>query len=198
VRVVCQAIREREAMVEYLALHIPHLEVVWESERYPSVWACWRRAITAAGEEGFLHIEDDVTLTVDFLAKAEAAVGDGSVMTSFFSLTGKQGARAGRDFLMTQACWLPPRWGLSIAAELRRNPVVRGSGYDSHMALWMASKGLGWWSHQPDLVQHTRLPSTLGARSTFRQSPTFRDPELRGHPHPDLVVVDGVPLGSAP
>jgi hypothetical protein len=180
-------------MVQYQATHIPQLEIVCDTKR-EGAWRNWMNVLERAGGDGYLHIEDDATLTVDFLAKAEYEIGDGSIPVQFFSLNeGETGPAASRTFVMTQAVWVPPghaalllRYGPRWQVHGRKHWFNGGKHhYDLAMGDFWHEHGLRYWLVMPSLVQHMPRGSMLG-HPGGRLSPTFRDPELRAHPYPEL------------
>lgn len=188
-RVVMQAVRSRQPMVDYVREHIPQLEVVYDSGE--GVWPTFWRSLDRGGDEAHIHLEDDVTLCRDFLTRAEEAIGDGRTLVQFFSRMplGPPLRRAGSSFSFTTAFFLPARYGTLLARYLphwNRGPWPRRGQIDYMIADWMKMQRIGYWQVNPSIVQHTPLRSLLG-HPGVRMSDTFTDPELSHHPYPHLL-----------
>ena len=66
------AVRERAPNVEYMKLHIPTLEVVWDTQGLQR--ATFLEALQLMGDDAFVYLEDDVILARQFCKKAETAI----------------------------------------------------------------------------------------------------------------------------
>lgn len=203
-RVIVQTVPERAANVEYLARHIPQLEVV-EDTHHVGGWITYQRILTQAGTEGYLHLEDDITLTRDFLAKADAVISsmNGLVPIQFFTIAdGESGPRSARTFNALLCAWIPHGhppalnnflscWRLRDMRTGRHpdrwDSVNIDTSWDTATGEFWRSLGLKFWMHMPSLVQHLPYRSTMGHPSG-RQSASFVDPETEGHPYPELFT----------
>jgi hypothetical protein len=200
-------------MVEYLGLHIPQLEVVWDHD-HDGGWPTYRRVLDQAGEDGYLHIEDDITITQDLVEKAKDSIErlGGVVPIQFFSIAPVEegGApRNGRSFIMTQCFYVPPghaqainhfltHWrvfDLRTGTHMDRKDVILPkfhNPWDTATGEFWRSIELKYWMNDPSLVQHMPLRSSIGHASGYnRCSASFEEPELRGHPYPEFVWVKG-------
>lgn len=185
-----QAMPEREDMVEYVRLHVPHLEVVWEDGK--GAWSTWSRALALGGADEHVHLEDDVTLCKDFLERIEEFSG-APYLVQLFNRSGTHtGARPGSTFVYTCGFYLPAKWGGALAnyavgwtRPYHKTGTPRNQ-YDYMLADFMAERKLSYLQPDPPLVQHTPLPSTLKHHGD-RSSPRFVHAELRGHPFPEMA-----------
>jgi len=195
VRCILSAVPQRTRMVNYLAHHIPQLEVVWDREGRGG-WANFMACLELAGDDGYLHLEDDVTLCKDFLARAALEIRTGFTPIQFFSLGagGQSGPRQGREFLSTLCVWFPPHHARAIRAYMPRWRLHGRKGwwdngrkhYDLPVGDLWAMHGIRFWTVIPNLVQHLPTDSVLG-HPGGRLSQSFRDPEMAHHPHPELL-----------
>jgi hypothetical protein len=196
VRVIVSTVTSRRDWVTYLASHIPELEAV-EDTHQRGGWRNFAACLEHAGDDGYLHLEDDVTLTVDFLTKVGEAIPDPRIPVNFFSLIDfrKPQMRNARSFMMTQAWWCPPGHARRLLAFLpmwqvhgRKGWVNNGrKHWDLAMGDFWGNNRLNYWQAVPSLVQHRPSGSILG-HPGGRLSPTFVDPELTNHPHPELFT----------
>ena len=180
--------RERQPIVEYLAMHIPNLEVVWDTEGH--AFHTFLAACVAAGDEPCVRLEDDVVLTKNFETKIQAVVDQVPAnIVQFFSRSkydGVKGSRwkGGGTFSMNQCYYLPA----GMSTRLHRyyhdgwtRRVEDPMGYDTMMAEML--KGERYWVQVPSLVNHVVGKSAIDYRRAHtRQSTTFVDPELEGFP----------------
>jgi hypothetical protein len=178
--VICQTVSWSPWMV-YLRAKIPDLIEVVDTKR----WAAhtFLECRHKQGDGPAIHIEDDIILTKDFRAKAEAVIATrpGEVI-QFFSMRaadGVTGSRWDRAFLMNQCVYIPPgaapsivHFGVQWMLDHPENPNP-----DSLLRDWLKARRQRYWLHVPSLVQHRHAPSRLGPRSTYRQSATFTDPD---------------------
>ena len=186
---ILTAIKERAANVAYLQRHIPDLIVVWDERR--DAMDTFRRAWKVCQDKPTIRLQDDIVLTKDFARKALAAVaghGDGPIQ--FFSRSSKdaeEGSRykSGGTWMMNQCYYLPPGDAarLTAFADAWGGYGKHPNGDDQLMAEWLQAENRRYWLHVPSLVDHLVTQSMIDKRrSKFRQSTTFRDPELDGSP----------------
>ena len=188
-RFVVTACREREAGVAYLRRHIPKLEVVWDTTG--DAMDTFIAACDLIGDsDGVIRLEDDICLTKRFVSKVLVVADHRRDVIQFFSRSKAdltRGSRWNRVFSMNQCFYLPPMMSGQIArffrsAAWKPNRGWCPTGYDILMTHLFDSQGRRHWISVPSLVEHANQPSMISARSRFRQSRTFTDPEMRGFP----------------
>lgn len=183
---------KRQPFVAYLKRHLPQAE--WcVDQRYhdPSLINRLKStynfldALKMAGDGPCLHMEDDVILTKNFVAKAQAVIEEHpGVLVQFFSMRPtdlKLGSRWDRKFMMNQCFYLPAGYSKLIEEYYWRWPLLHDSnhlgGYDEMMQDWPKERREDYWLHVPSLVDHRVAPSIANPkRSPKRQSLTFQDP----------------------
>lgn len=106
------AMRDRAPFVDYYRLHIPNLEVVWDTTS--NATETWKATMRHIGPDPAIVIEDDVVLTRGFCAKVEAAVAAHSThpvqlhsRTKDDVSTGSRW-RSGMSFYNNQCFYYPP------------------------------------------------------------------------------------------
>jgi hypothetical protein len=182
--IIIRACGERARFVDYLLSRLPGSLVVWDL--WSDAMETFLRALEAAGDSAALHMEDDVLLTRDFVAKAAAVLerhGDRPVQ--FFSLPRKRDAlgsrlEPGRTFCMGQCFYLPPGMSRKLLEYAPTWPrrMEHPTGLDLMVADFLRGRRQQYWLHMPSLVQHRRLPSLIDPRrSKSRQSASFVDPD---------------------
>ena len=196
-RYIVTAMRERFDNVAYLERHIPNLEGVWDEKR--DAMDTFLRACVASYGSSVVRLEDDVCLTVDFTAKAEAVIARYPLhVIQFFSrskydLTIGTRFKHGGTFSMNQCYYMPE--GISEhlvefydSAEWQARKAEHPYGYDTMMAHMFKLQRRAYLVSVPSLVEHAKIVSAIDSRrSRFRQSTTFTEPELGGFPY-ELVV----------
>ena len=200
-RFVLRAVRSRQLFVDYLVERIPGLEIVWDQKQ--DAFETFRRALQHVGAEPAVHLEEDIVLTRDFCAKAEAVIAlHPKHVIQFFSMRKADlaiGSRWDRDFQMNQCHYFPagfgqallayyPGWAArklrSMAVDLsdtaaRTTALRKIQGYDEMMKEWFKVTKIDYWIHVPSLVDHRIARSAIDPRrSSKRQSLTFTDPWL--------------------
>lgn len=185
------AIESRAENIEYLKAHIPDLEVVWDEKR--DAMDTFLRACAASHGSSVVRLEDDVCLTVDFTAKAEAVIAKyPQHVIQFFSrskydLTVGTRFKNGGTFSMNQCYYLPEGTSEHLvefysSAEWEARKIEHPSGYDVMMAHMFKLQRREYLVSVPSLVEHAVVVSEIhSTRSRFRQSTTFENPELRGY-----------------
>lgn len=179
----------RRNVVDYLRSHIPGLQVVEDDGR--GVMANHQRALRATNGQPFVLLEDDVLLTRDFTAKAEAVIAErpDDVIT-FFSrrkddLTLGSRYMSAMGFYMAQCLYFPAGVGPAIADYHPISPTLTKdpTASDRVVAAWCKHDGRNIWISVPSLVEHLPITSAIDSRrSKNRQSLTFTDPANDGHP----------------
>jgi hypothetical protein len=180
-RYLVRHVPEREQWLSHLQQHIPNLEIVRDRERVART--TFLAALELAGDDAAVHLEDDIVLTNDFVAKIEAVVAEHAKrVVQFFSLRKRDpelGSRLmpGRSFLMAQCFYLPAGWGPSLRANevTWPRPTTGYAGTSDKMIQdWLAARRVSYWLHVPSLVQHRPIPSAINPkRPRVRQSPSF-------------------------
>lgn len=187
---IVRAHEPRRRNVELLAERIPGLVQVWDTfpARASGWW--WTMLDALRHTDGpAVHLEDDVLLCRDFVARVAAAL-DGhehEVVQLFTQLEGpsrySQGGVMRGGFVGAQCFYLPAGYGPLIAehvadAEVRK---VHPCGPDLAIGSFLEARSESYWIHSPSLVQHDVLPSGVFPDRPFnrpRTSPTFTDPDV--------------------
>jgi GR25 family glycosyltransferase involved in LPS biosynthesis len=184
-RYIIRAVPEREHWIGEIIRQIPHLEIVRDASR--NAMETFLRALLEAGDAPAVHLEDDVVLTSDFLAKAEPVIAaHPDRIVQFFSLRkgdAETGSRwmPGRSFGMNQCFYLPAGYSDLLYEYCAAWPGLNTKanshfgGYDTMMAAWLGKRREQYWLHVPSLVQHRVTKSFIDPRrSSKRQSVSFR------------------------
>ena len=153
--------------------------IVWDEQQ--SIMDTFSRALLQAGWGSAVFLQDDVYLHPEWNEKVREAIADkGDSVIQFFSIRKSdltEGSRwvPGRDYLMNQCFYLPNSYARSLYTFVQdwRKKHPEHTGDDTCLAEWLRSRKEKYWHHVPSLVQHEEWPSTLGGRSSKRQSPTF-------------------------
>lgn len=178
--VIIRAVLERRDWVEYLRRHLPDAETVWD--RYRSSQETFERALTLAGNDPVVLIEDDVILTENFRDKLEAVIAHRrSSVVQFFSRQKadlEKGSRWAYWFQMNQCTYYPAGMAAQIADYMPGWKERTGrTGNDSLVNDFLRERNLGHWIHVPNLVEHREGRSAINPRrATKRQSLTFAEP----------------------
>ena len=188
-RYVLMAIEDRVSNVQYLQRHIPSVEVIWDKHR--DTYETFFRSLEHSKYDPVIRLQDDVCLTRNFMAKAEAVIAErpDDVIT-FFSMS-KFDIEIGSRYRpgsrwMANLCYYLPK---NVAAEILVFSKT-WSKYDQHkhgddqlMREYFQKVRRKHWVNIPSLVEHAQIVSAIDKRrSKFRQSKTFIEPELRGYP----------------
>ena len=205
------AVKERAPNVEYMKLHIPSLEVMWDTDsilpkgptlqrsrntHLTSRQHTFLEALHRVGSDPVVMFEDDVILTQQFCKKAEAAIRQRpKAVIQFFSRRAKDievGShwQIGSVYLMNQCFYLPPRMAKAVANYLPnwfKEQLALGENHfgaiDTMLARCFADYKIKHWVSIPSLVEHSIGVSTHHpSRAKKRQSNTFTAPELFGKP----------------
>jgi hypothetical protein len=180
-RIIIKAVPGRDQFFPYLRRHLPHAE--WCMDIGRGATDTFLRGLEMSGDDASIHMEDDVILTRDFVAKVEAAIAARpSEMIQFFSMRKDDltvGSRYDRAFMMNQCHYFPPGHCRLLLEYARVWPgwATDPTGYDTLMQQWMRSRKERYWIHCPSLVDHRVARSVINPRrSSRRQSLTFVDP----------------------
>lgn len=186
---VVTAVPARRPFVDYLAAHIPSLEIVWD--RGLGAMDTFRRAWALYGDVPHLKLQDDVILCRGFIEKVEATINTYSQSPiQLFSRRKDDlsiGSRwlPGYSWMMNQAHYLPAGIGRGLAdfAENWSGYIENPTADDILMADFFRHNRITYWNQCPNLVDHARVVSQINSRrSRSRTSLTFSDPELRFFP----------------
>lgn len=186
-RFICMAIEKRSHIVDYLKLHIPGLEVLWDKNGHAG--KAWLSVMNYIGDEAAVVIEDDIVITKDFYKKVSAAVKERpNDLIQFHSRTKEdvtKGSRyrPGSDFYNNQTVYFPAGMAKKLLQYSEVSPRWRTDphGYDRLMADYMKEKKIRYWNHVPSLSDHLPITSAIDPkRSKHRRSTTFQDPETNG------------------
>ena len=193
-RYVVTAVQARAPNVEYMKLHIPALEVVWDTQGHQR--ATFLEALQLIGDDAAVMLEDDVVLARQFCAKAVTAIRQKpKAVIQFFSRRAddiRVGSRfqAGSAYLMNQCFYLPPKMAAAVATYCpqwyERQDLLeadhRGAA-DAMLRDFFTDYGIKHWVSIPSLVEHAvGVSAILPSRAKKRQSKTFAAPELLGKP----------------
>jgi hypothetical protein len=165
---------QRQELLDALRRALPEAEVV-ECDGRPMQtflrtlrpWAHW-------------HLEDDVLLAPDFLARAEIVVQDHGegLINGFAARPFPEGFRPGSSYMWNQCVFLPAGFGPAIEEFAGRWPrlMEHPTGFDLLIRDWLVKMRKHFWLISPSLVQHAEVRSLLGpARSKHRVSQSFRE-----------------------
>lgn len=197
-RFICMAIEQRSHIVDYLKLHVPGLEVVWDKHR--SARLTWLSVLQHMDSDPCVLLEDDIVLTKNFMAKIMEAISERrSDIIQFHSrvkedLTIGSRYRSGLTYLNNQCVYFPPGFSkkLLLFARDGAESIWEGhpNGTDFVMAKFLQASKMRYWNHCPSLVEHLPITSTIDPkRSKHRRSTTFCEPELEGLSVPILPPV---------
>ena len=185
-RFIVRTCPPRAEYLEYLQERIPNLEVVLDSIMDPSKrgFDAFLDSLKLAGEDGVVHLEDDILLTENFIEKICKVIEEQQyVLIQFFSMRKKDlevGSRfePGRTFMMTQCVYYPEGMSaevLEFYEDLINSGKGQNLGYDEVVALFMRQRGMEYYIHVPSLVDHRVCKSVINPkRSSKRQSLTFQ------------------------
>lgn len=179
-RILVRGIPARQPWLDYLAERIDDAEWFIDTARDPL--GNFLFALAESGDDGTVHMEEDVILTVGFRAKLEAAIAEhpGSVI-QFFCMRRDDttiGSRWARMFVNTQCFYLPPSYGPQVVAYENEWRGANPSNFDRVLRDWLEDRKERHWLHIPNLVQHRIGPTSIGkGRNYARLSLTFVDPD---------------------
>jgi hypothetical protein len=180
-RFIVRAVPERTEYIEYLKLHLPQAEWCYDQKR--NAMDTFLRAMQMAGDEPCVHMEEDILLTDDFVAKINSAIQKRpDEVIQFFSMRQADldiGSRYDRSFIMNQCFYLPATCSRQVLefkdkwTDIAKHPT----GTDLMVNDWLKSLKKPYWIYVPSLVEHRVGKSAIDTRrSSKRQSKTFADP----------------------
>jgi hypothetical protein len=127
-------------------------------------------------EAAHWHLEDDVILAPDFVARVrELVCAHGERVIRGFSTRHYCGLMPASSYLCNLCAYLPRGYGPMIAEFSRtwRRLANHPTGFDLVIRDWLVSRRERYWLASPSLVQHAHGRSLLGRRSMSRVSPTW-------------------------
>lgn len=183
----------REHFVDRIKDSMPNVIVNFDDFKDPGLfrntaYLNYRRAWFVSGDEGSVHMDDDIILCSDFEKKCLEAIAQyPNKVIQFFSMRQKDltiGTRleAGSTFMMQQCYYLPPGYGLGIAEESIRlcmEPKIIKEKYwgptDFCVSEFLRKRKEAYVIWIPNLVDHEVAKSRIDPRrSSKRQSKTFK------------------------
>lgn len=182
---------ERKAYLNYLKLRIPHLEICTDllyDFPIPGQEKSMRNMIEVfhmATRDPFVHLEDDIILTRDFIRKIETQIAAmPNTVIQFFSMRSADltvGSRWDNSYMMAQCTYFPfdfaPGFIDHYASWNYR--AQQSIGSDTMVQRYLRARKIKYWIHVPSLVQHREATSAIDVRrSRKRQSISFVDPDL--------------------
>jgi len=181
-RIIIRAMRERQHFIDYLRPKLPDAEWCFDTQRHATM--TFLEALQMQGDDGAVHMEEDVILTVGFREKLEREIEvRPRTLIQFFSMRGKdltKGSRWDRNFMMAQCFYIPPNRARSLLefapGWLQAHPKDQ-TGLDMMVGDWLRALRWDYWLHVPSLVQHRVSQSMINPRRPKnRQSKTFKEP----------------------
>lgn len=183
-KVILRAIPSRMEFVHEAAERAKplHIDAIVDTDRNGAM-DNFLMALTFAGMEPALHMEDDIILTSNFAQKVEKAIRERpDKVIQFFSMREKDitvGSRyePGSNFIMGQCFYLPYGYSKAILDYYRIWPRKQEhpTGLDLLVADWLKLTKQKYWIHVPSLVEHRVGKSAIDPRrSSKRQSKTFQ------------------------
>jgi hypothetical protein len=176
-RIIIRSMPERSEYREYLDSILSNIE--W-SYCEGDAMKGFLHALTIAGVDPTLHMEDDILLCKDFESKIKEAIKlHPRNVIQFFSMRKAdltKGSRWDKAFMMTQCFYLPQGYSKLIAEFGRdwKGIIKDPTGYDIMVGDWLRSRHEPYWIHIPSLVDHRICKSLINPRrSMYRQSLTF-------------------------
>jgi GR25 family glycosyltransferase involved in LPS biosynthesis len=176
------AIEGRRPIVEYVAQHIPNLEVTWE--RGQGAMDTFLRHLRSAGNDPIVRMEDDIILTKGFMPAILAAIEEHpDNLIQFFTRhkeNSEQGSRwmAGSTFSWNQCSFMPAGMAGQVA-DFYDEPLWQErryehpTGLDNLVCDWLTTHRQKYWLHNPSLVQHARTVSAIDRRRARNRHTKF-------------------------
>ena len=167
-RIIIRAIKDRTNYIGYLKEMLPQAEWCFDQKR--DAMDTFVRAMRMANNEPTIHLEEDVVLTDNFVAKIEAEIAKHpDSIIQFFSMRNddiKIGSRWDNHFRMNQCFYIPAGYGNELADYLarwkRRDRLP--NAYDVLMDDWLAERKEKYWISVPSLVEHRIGTSQINPR----------------------------------
>lgn len=180
-RFIVRAVKERVEFIEYLQKNLPEAE--WCFDKTQNAMHTFLDAMLMAGNDPCVHMEEDIILTQDFIAKINAVISQRpNEVIQFFSMRKDdliKGSRYDGNYLMNQCFYLPAGYSTAIHDyyQFWQNKEKHPTGTDSMICDYLKAGKEKYWIHVPSLVDHRVAKSMIDPRrSSKRQSLTFTDP----------------------
>ncbi len=160
---------------------IPNLELCVDKTH--NAMDTFRASLEMAGNDGCIHMEDDIILCDHFVDRVVSEVMKRPHdVIQFFSMRKEDltiGSRyiPGSRFMMNQCYYIPPLMGYALLdyAEAWEGYDENPTGYDILMADFFKLHKIKYWNVVPNLVDHKIAKSRINPkRSSKRQSLTFQ------------------------
>ena len=188
--VMVSPIAERKANVEKLKEQIPDLIIIEADRAKCDLFTVYLDSLDCSDCDGIVMIEDDIKLCRDFMPRILAAIeAHKSDVIQFFtralSKRLSRGYKNGGDFSSTVCNYYPASFCRLLQNEgyiqyfkdvyypTKHEPWTYP--IDTYIAFVLGYNKMRHWLELPFFVQHLALKSTLGNRSTKRQSIYFID-----------------------
>lgn len=188
--VMVSPIPERRQNVEILKSQIPDLIAVEADRAKCDLFTVYLDLLDCTGYDGIVMLEDDVKLCKDFMSRIMSVIeSKKSDVIQFFtralSKNLSRGYKNGGDFSSTVCNYYPA----SFCKLLRDEGFIQyfknvyypkkhepwTYPIDTYIAFVLGYNHIRHWLELPFFVQHLSFKSTLGNRSTKRQSIYFID-----------------------
>lgn len=188
--VMVSPIEERRKNVEILKLQIPDLIVIEADRSKCDLFTVYLDSLNPDDCDGIVMIEDDIKLCDGFIDKiTEAIQAHKTDVIQFFtralSKNLSRGYKNGGDFSSTVCNYYPAsfckllqdtgyiQYFKEVYYPTKHEPWTYP--IDTYIAFVLGYNKMRHWLELPFFVQHLSLKSTLGNRSTKRQSIYFID-----------------------
>lgn len=174
---IVRAMRERQEYVDYITSRID-VDILYDTKK--NAMTTFLEALTMAGDEPCIHMEDDILITSNFDEKIEKVISENkNVVIQFFSMRKKDltiGSRleSGRTFCMNQCFYLPKGYSKKLLKyyDIWKRKEEHPTGYDLMLADMLGREK--YLISVPSLVDHRVCKSLINSRrSAYRQSLTF-------------------------
>lgn len=188
--VMVSPIEERRQNVEKLKEQIPNLLAVEADRSKCDLFTVYLDLLDSKGYDGIVMLEDDIKLCQDFMPKILGAIeAHKTDVIQFFtralSKNLSRGYKSGGDFSSTVCNYYPASFCKLLQDEgyiqyfkdvyypKKHEPWTYP--IDTYIAFVLGYNRMKHWLELPFFVQHLDFKSTLGGRSTKRQSIYFID-----------------------
>lgn len=181
-RMIIRAVRDRTNYIDYLKEKLPNAEWCFDEKR--NAMDTFLKALRMANNEATIHMEEDIILTDNFVAKIEAEIAKNpDKVIQFFSMRKADlviGSRWDGNFIMAQCFYLPAGYTQEIIdfyphwSSLKSNAKYP-TGLDIMVGDYLKKTKQHYWIHVPNLVDHRVGTSAINIRRPKnRISKTFK------------------------
>ena len=183
-------VKERIENVKLLSSQIPNLRVIPADRAKCDLFTVYLDSLKPDAYDGIVMIEDDIKLCEGFMEKITKVIEEKNAdviqfFTRALSKNLTRGYKSGGTFSSTVCNYYPA----SFCKVLRDDAYIKyfkevyyptkkepwTYPIDTYIAFVLGHNHMRHWLELPFLVQHLALKSTLGGRSTKRQSIYFID-----------------------